>query len=454
MQHTTIGQKLAFQRITDRERNALREFKPVLREVIPGLLDDFYAHIGEWPEVKSVFNASVIDHVKQKQLEHWMTIADGEFGATYEASVRRIWETHARLGLPASWFLGGYSLLSSGISEKLVNKYAEAAQSSGFMKKKAGPAMTPGFVSQTIFKAVMLDLDFAVEIYIEWGEKNKRKTLDDLASGFEASVLNVVDAVAAASTELEASSETLTRTAEVSAQKSDSVASAAELSGASVQTVASAAEQMAASAEEISSQVGHATDVAGSAQSAAEQTDATVQELKVAATKIGDVVNLITDIAAQTNLLALNATIEAARAGEAGKGFAVVASEVKSLAEQTAKATEEIAQQVTGIASATDGAATAISNISTTIADINSISQSIAASVQEQTRAVQEITRNTSEVAQSTGEVTFAITEVREGASETGAAASQSLDAARELGSQATRLRDEVRGFIDKIRAA
>lgn len=285
-------------------------------------------------------------------------------------------------------------------------------------------------------------------------ERDRKDMMHKLASDFERQVFGVVDAVAAASTELEASAASLTRTAGDSAVRADQVARAADVSAANVQTVASASEEMAASASEIASQVSQANDVSRMADQKARDADQTVRELRSAAQRIGEVIDLITEIASQTNLLALNATIEAARAGEAGRGFAVVAAEVKRLAEQTAKATEDISAQVAGIQSATDGAVQALGDISQTISEINHISVSISASVEEQTAAVREISRNTAEVAEGTRDVTSAIGAVRQGASETGAAAEQSLGAAKELGQQANLLRQEVRRFIDQIRAA
>ena len=186
----------------------------------------------------------------------------------------------------------------------------------------------------------------------------------------------------------------------------------------------------------------------------ARRTDEIVRALAEGARRIGDVVGLITSIAGQTNLLALNATIEAARAGEAGRGFAVVAGEGKTLASQTAKATEEIGAQIAQVQQATREAVEAIRGIGGAINELSGVSASIAAAVEEQGAATAEIARNVQQAASGTEEVTSQIARVGRGAGETGAAAGQVLAAAGELSNQAERLTAEVHGFVAGVKAA
>jgi methyl-accepting chemotaxis protein len=285
-------------------------------------------------------------------------------------------------------------------------------------------------------------------------EAEKKSFMNKLAGDFEHGVRASLDTLASAATEMRATSQSMSATAEETSAQATTVAAAAEQASANVQTVASATEELSSSVSEIGRQVSESTRIAGQAVGEATRTDATVQGLSAAARKIGDVVKLISDIASQTNLLALNATIEAARAGEAGKGFAVVASEVKSLANQTARATEEIAAQVAAMQGATSEAVEAIHRIGGTIGALNEIATTIAAAVEEQGAATQEIARNVHEAAQGTGQVSSNIVGVNQAAAETGAAASQVLLSAEELGRQAEMLRADVDSFLAHIRAA
>jgi methyl-accepting chemotaxis protein len=284
--------------------------------------------------------------------------------------------------------------------------------------------------------------------------EQRKADMFKLADGFEAAVGEIVETVSSASTELEASAVTLTRTAEHAQEVTTAVAAASEEASTNVQSVASATEEMSSSVNEISRQVQASARMAGEAVDQARKTNDRVGELSKAAARIGDVVELINTIAGQTNLLALNATIEAARAGEAGRGFAVVASEVKALAEQTAKATGEIGQQIAGIQAATQESVGAIREISGTIEKLSEISSTIAAAVEEQGAATQEISRNVQQAAQGTQQVSSNITDVQRGASETGSASAQVLSAAQSLSGDSNRLKLEVGKFLSSVRAA
>ncbi|MEJ0067585.1 MAG: methyl-accepting chemotaxis protein [Pseudomonadota bacterium] len=246
----------------------------------------------------------------------------------------------------------------------------------------------------------------------------------------------------------------LRRTAGSAKQLTLAVSAAVEQSSANVQTVAAATEQLSSSIQEISRQVTGSADMARRAVNQAERTTTTINGLADASHKIGEVIGLINQIASQTNLLALNATIEAARAGEAGKGFAVVASEVKTLASQTAKATEEIGSQIANIQAATGQAVMAIGEIGGSISAISQSATAIASAIEEQGAATREISRNVQQAAVATQEVANNITGVDAAAGETGSAADGILDASGDLSRHASALRMQVGNFLTSVRAA
>jgi methyl-accepting chemotaxis protein len=285
-------------------------------------------------------------------------------------------------------------------------------------------------------------------------EIEKKKALGELASGFEASVGQVVGTISSAANELTTAATSMSSIAEETSRQATSVAAASEEASTNVQTVASATEELSSSVSEITRQVAQSSQIAGKAVSEAEKTNESVQSLAQSAASIGEVVKLIADIASQTNLLALNATIEAARAGDAGKGFAVVASEVKNLASQTARATDDISGKITEIQSATTANVGAIERITKVIREMNEITTAIASAVEEQGASTQEIARNVQQAAAGTRQVSSNITAVTQASAETGTAATQVQSTSAELSKQAESLRTEVDRFLVRVRAA
>ena len=286
------------------------------------------------------------------------------------------------------------------------------------------------------------------------GATARQQAIESYVGEFESMVRQTLNQLGDASGQMRTTSAGLST---ISRQTNERVQVAGKASGEasmSVETVAAASEELSASINDISQQAAHAASIASRAVGQARNTDGTVQGLAQSAGRIGEVVGLINTIAAQTNLLALNATIEAARAGEAGRGFAVVASEVKSLASQTAKATEEISEQIADIQKVAGEAIDAIKNIGGIIGEVNEVATAIAAAVQQQGAATQEITRSTQYAAQGTRNVSENISGVKTDADAAAAAADHVKRASETLETQSQQLGSQVTQFLGKIRAA
>jgi methyl-accepting chemotaxis protein len=311
-------------------------------------------------------------------------------------------------------------------------------------------------------KAVQVFKDNALEVEKLKVERQKqehraaeerRSAMLKLASQFEQSVGSMVDAVVAASAELQSTAGRMSSATDSSKHQAIEVSAASEEASISVQAVASATDELSASIAEIGRQIAQSAEIAGNAVSEATRTNSAAIGLSEAAQNIGKVIGLIADIASQTNLLALNATIEAARAGEAGKGFAVVAAEVKNLATQTARATDEIGVQIRSIQEATNESVAATNTIGEIIGKIDEIATAIASSIEEQSAATREIASNAQLAAAGTSKVSNNIGGVSSAAGEIGTAASHVYSSAGELAELAGQLRGEVGVFLEQVRA-
>ncbi|MGE5478773.1 MAG: methyl-accepting chemotaxis protein [Bacteroidales bacterium] len=339
----------------------------------------------------------------------------------------------------------------AGVMERLTARdYSVAIPDSGRHDEIGAMAKALSAFKESLSRAETLDRQ---QQAAHEEQAAKRAAMDTATQAFAASIETVVSEVPAAAAPLRGSAQGLSSTADHTLTRAASVADASHQATGNVEAVASATEELSASIGEISRRVAEAAQVAGQAVGEAQQTNTMVRGLAEAATHIGEVVGLINDIASQTNLLALNATIEAARAGEAGKGFAVVAQEVKSLANQTAKATEDIQAQVAAIQAATDKAVAAIGGITQTIDTISSITTTVASAVNQQGAATGEIARSVQQASVGTADVSRNIADVTDAARQTERSASDLLGSAEALTRQSDALRAEVGAFLQQVRA-
>jgi methyl-accepting chemotaxis protein len=282
-------------------------------------------------------------------------------------------------------------------------------------------------------------------------QEQRRASIDASIASFRPQVEKLLASVGDSATAMRSTAAALFGSSEQTSQRAESAVQAFHEASTNVETAAVAADQLSRSIAEISRQLSHTSDIVRLATDEARATDGEIAGLASGAQKIGDVVKLIRNIAGQTNLLALNATIEAARAGEAGRGFAVVASEVKSLAVQTAKATEEIASHILAVQNSTSGAVEAIRQIASRMQEINQYTAAVAASVEQQNSATGEISHNVASAAQGTGQVVSVLGEVAGAATETRLSAEVVRDASETVETAVSNLRTEVEDFLTQV---
>jgi hypothetical protein len=282
-------------------------------------------------------------------------------------------------------------------------------------------------------------------------QERRRTAIDAAIASFRPHVEALLSSVSESATAMRSTASVLFGSSHQTSQRAESAVQAFNEASKNVETAAVAADELSHSIAEISRQLTHTSSIVGLATEEARATDGEIAGLAAGAQKIGDVVKLIRNIAGQTNLLALNATIEAARAGEAGKGFAVVASEVKSLAVQTAKATEDIANHILAVQNSTSGAVEAIRQIAGRMQEINQYTSAVAASVEQQNAATGEISHNVASAADGTGHVVSLLDDVANAATETRTSAEVVRDASETVEQAVSNLRVEVEDFLGKV---
>ena len=434
-----LSQRMSFMRLDEPSGRALRSIKPIIERSLPGALETFYGQVRQYPEVKRFFSDDrAIESAGTRQQRHWGNISSADFNDDYVRSVRTIGHVHARIGLEPRWYIGGYAL----ITEQLIRAtLKERLPKGGLLTKPLKDADLADPIVALI-KAVMLDMDFSISIYIEALDDERKAKEVELAEA-EQQQSALVEALAKALADLSngdlttrltqkfapqytklqddfnGAMEQLQNTMSVIGQASDGIRSGTnEISMASddlsrrTENQAASLEQAAAALGEITSTVRRSSEGAiqakravNSAKTGAEQSGVIVSqavsamsEIESSSRQITQIIGVIDEIAFQTNLLALNAGVEAARAGDAGRGFAVVASEVRALAQRSAEAAKEIkglisesSRQVAAGVDLVGQTGQALKRIVEEVAEINDLVSQIAASAEEQSIGLQEV---------------------------------------------------------------
>lgn len=435
---STAKRFLAFDATT---ASVLREFWKTLEPQLPSVLGRFYENLAKFSDMSSLIQreGASVDVLKNAQAKHWKSLFNSDFDTSHLEANRRIGLTHARIGLTTDWYMMGYA-------NALADMLEIAAKHHGRDSAKMAQ------VSAAVSKAVILDMQLAVQTYFDETQAMYQRKLETLADDFQSSVGNTANLVMKSTAVIRDQAAGTAERQDTGSEHSVGVAKATEEMLSRVQGMAAATEELSASLTEVSRQVQRSSVVAAQAVQDADRADTQIGQLAEAANSIGNVVDLINKIAGQTNLLALNATIEAARAGDAGKGFAVVANEVKTLANQTAKATDEIKGQIDRIQHEMRGTEAAIGSIRGVIDEINESAGAISNTVEEQRLATQAIAQSSANVSQAMTQVAGGVSDITANSIASCGSVIEMMWAADDLVGPAAELQENVRAFVRRIR--
>ncbi len=477
---SNLDSRLEFMELDSRRCEAIRRIKPIVERELPNGLEKFYARLRATPEVSRFFdNASHIARAKSAQEGHWSAISSAKFDTQYAEKVDVIGSTHARIGLEPRWYIGGYAIILEHLIKSIVAEVwpkGMIVRTSGSGSKEAGEAIA------SLAKAVLLDMDLAISVYIDEAEKARLKAEDEaiarerdlvsqsigvamsklaskdltvrlndglpdayreLQSNFNGAVAALEQAIASVKAEMESMK---SGTDEIAAA-SDNLSNRAQSQAASLEETAAAVQQISTTVRATADGAEDALRTVSTAKSNAEQSKEVVEkavgamnDIETSSEEINEISHVIDEIAFQTNLLALNAGVEAARAGEAGRGFAVVASEVRALAQRSADAAKRIGGLISTSSSQVEKGVShvgetgeTLGQIITGVADVSEVVSKIASGTKEQATGLQEINTAVNQMDQMT--------------QENAAMAEQATAATQTLAQQSDRLVQLVSGF-------
>ncbi|MGD0418788.1 MAG: globin-coupled sensor protein [Xanthobacteraceae bacterium] len=435
--------RLAMHRIDERTRSVLAATWPVLAPHLERTIDEVLVAIMGLPKIGEMV-AQNKDTIKKLEVAHFQALLGGNLDRHYAESCRQTVQREAEMGLDARIRSTSGSFVVQMSLDVLARKHRL------FSAKLAERG-------RIIAKVISFDVSNAMTLHRQAADhaaQARRGAIDAAIADFDAAIGEVIEAIKEASASLTATGSALRQVADDTLSRMASASSASAETAQRMDVTVTATEELSGSIQEIGQQATNGLDMAQSAVADTERTQNVIGSLNDAAERIGSVVGTISAIAAQTNLLALNATIEAARAGEAGKGFAVVAAEVKTLANQTSRATGDISQQVTAIQEATKRSVEEISSIARTIGKLTTVSTSIASAVQQQSMTTRGIAESIHTAAGHTARASVEINSVDEAVTRGVAAVGEITTWTDRLSARANDLETKVATFFTCVRAA